>query len=72
MGAMAKHYAFNEMGVRAIKAGADIILVCHDYGHEQEVFNGLLNAYRDGRLDKKLIDEKVKRIVLIKMGMMEK
>ena len=72
MGAMAKHYAFNEMGVRAIKAGADIILVCHDYGHEQEVFNGLLNAYRDGRLDKKLIDEKVKRIALIKMGMMEK
>lgn len=45
MGAMAKHYAFSEMGVKAIQAGADIVLVCQDYGHEQEVYNGLLKAY---------------------------
>lgn len=67
MGAMAKHYAFSEMGVKAIEAGADIILVCHDYGHEQEVFNGLLKAYRNGTIDKKMVDEKVKRIVKTKM-----
>lgn len=67
MGAMAKHYDFGEMGVRAIAAGADMILVCHDYGHEQQVYNGLLKAYRDGRLDKTAVDEKVKRIVLIKL-----
>lgn len=67
MGAMAKHYDFGEMGVRAIAAGADMILVCHDYGHEQQVYNGLLKAYRDGRLDKTAVDEKVKRIVLVKL-----
>lgn len=67
MGAMAKHYVFSEMGVKAIEAGADIILVCHDYGHEQEVFNGLLKAYRNGTIDKKMVDEKVKRIVKTKM-----
>lgn len=69
MGAMAKHYDFQEMGVRAIEAGADIVLVCHDYGHEQEVYNGLLKAYREGRLDKQAIDEKVKHIVLVKLQM---
>lgn len=67
MGAMAKHYDFGEMGVRAIAAGADMILVCHDYGHEQQVYNGLLKAYRDGRLDKTAVDEKVKRIILVKL-----
>lgn len=69
MGAMAKHYTFSEMGVKAIEAGADIVLVCHDYGHEQEVFNGLLKAYRNGTIDKKMVDEKVKRIVKTKMGL---
>ena len=67
MGAMAKHYSFSEMGVKAIQAGADIILVCHDYGHEQEVFNGLLKAYRDGTLPKNMIDFKVRKIVKVKL-----
>lgn len=69
MGAMAKHYGFADMGVKAIQAGADIVLVCHDYGHEQAVYNGLLQAYRAGQLDKQQIDEKVKRIVLFKLKM---
>jgi beta-N-acetylhexosaminidase len=67
MGAMSKHYTFSEMGVMAIKAGADIVLVCHDYGHEQEVYNGLLKAYRSGELSKEMIDEKVIRIVKTKL-----
>lgn len=71
MGAMAKHYSFDEMGIKAIQAGADIILVCQDYGHEQKVFNGLLKAYRNGTVDKSLVDEKVKKIVKVKMQMMD-
>lgn len=67
MGAIAKHYDFGDMGVRAIAAGADMILVCHDYGHEQEVYNGLLKAYRDGRLDRSAVDEKVRRIIQTKL-----
>lgn len=67
MGAMAKHYAFSEMGVKAIQVGADIVLVCQDYGHEQEVYNGLLKAYRNGDLDKAMVDEKVRRIVEVKL-----
>ncbi len=66
MGAMAKHYPFPEMGVKAIQAGADIVLVCQDASHAQQVYNGLLKAYRSGTLDAKMVDEKVKRIVLVK------
>lgn len=69
MGAMAKHYPFKDMGVKAIEAGADIILVCHDYTHMQEVYNGLLKAYRDGQLDHQMVDEKVYRIILTKMAL---
>lgn len=69
MGAMAKHYPFEEMGVKAIEAGADIVLVCHDYTHMQEVYNGLLKAYRSGQLDHQMVDEKVYRIILAKMAL---
>lgn len=70
MGAMAKYYSFADMGVRAIQAGADIVLVCHDYGHEQAVYNGLLQSYREGKVDKDLIDAKVKHIVEVKLKML--
>ena len=67
MGAMAKHYSFSEMGVRAVLAGADMLLVCHDYAHAQEVFNGLLKVYRAGGPVKEKVDAAVKRIVRIKL-----
>lgn len=67
MGAMAKYYTFADMGVAAVKAGADIILVCHNYAHAQELFNGLLKAYRHGQLDRQMVDRKVKKILLTKM-----
>lgn len=67
MGAMAKHYAFSDMGVMAIKAGTDMVLVCHDYGHERETYEGLLNAYRNDDAFRQLVDERVKRIIRIKL-----
>jgi beta-N-acetylhexosaminidase len=72
MGAMSKHYTFSQMGVMAIKAGADIILVCHDYEHEQEVYKGLLKAYRSGELSRDKIDKKVLRIVEMKLAYNDK
>lgn len=67
MGAMAKHYAFADMGVMAIKAGADMVLVCHDYTHEQETYNGLLKVYQSDTEFRKLVDEKVLHIVRTKL-----
>lgn len=68
MGAMAKHYAFSDMGVMAIKAGADMVLVCHEYGHERETYEGLVKAYKEDEAFRQLADEKVKRIIRIKLA----
>lgn len=68
MGAMAKHYAFADMGVMAIRAGADMVLVCHDYNHEQETYNGLLKTYQSDSDFRKLVDEKVLHILRVKLA----
>lgn len=68
MGALAKHYTFGDMAVQSIIAGSDILLVCHEYEHMQEAYNGLMKAVKDGRISKERLDESVKRILLMKMS----
>ena len=68
MGALAKHYTFVDMAVQSILAGSDILLVCHEYEHMQEAYNGLMKAVKDGRISKERLDESVKRILLMKMS----
>ena len=68
MGALANHYTFGDMAVQSILAGSDILLVCHEYEHMQEAYNGLMKAVKDGRISKERLDESVKRILLMKMN----
>ena len=68
MGALAKHYTFGDMAVQSILAGSDILLVCHEYEHMQEAYNGLMKAVKDGRISKERLDKSVKRILLMKMS----
>lgn len=67
MGALAKHYTFGDMAVQSILAGSDILLVCHEYEHMQEAYNGLMKAVKDGQISKERLDESVKRILLMKI-----
>ena len=67
MGALAKHYTFGDMAVQSILA-SDILLVCHEYEHMQEAYNGLMKAVKDGRISKERLDESVKRILLMKIS----
>lgn len=67
MGAVANHNDFKTIGVNAVKAGADIVLVCHEYQHEQDVYLGLLDAVDNGEISQQRIDESVKRIVKAKL-----
>lgn len=67
MGAVANHNDFKTIGVKAMKAGADIVLVCHEYGHQQDVYLGLLDAVNSGEISQERIDESVKRIVKAKL-----
>ena len=68
MGALANHYTFGDMAVQSILAGSDILLVCHEYEHMQEAYNGLMKAVKDGRISKERLDESVKRSLLMKMS----
>lgn len=67
MGAVANHNDFRSIGVNAVKAGADIVLVCHEYEHQQEVYLGLLDAINSGEISQERIDESVKRIIKVKL-----
>ena len=67
MGALAKHYSFRELGVKAVEAGSDIVLVCHEYPHETDVYLGLLDAVEDGTIPMERVDESVRRIVKAKL-----
>ena len=62
------HNTFGDMAVQSILAGSDILLVCHEYEHMQEAYNGLMKAVKDGRISKERLDESVKRILLMKMS----
>lgn len=67
MGAVANHNDFRSIGVNAVKAGADIVLVCHEYEHQQEVYLGLLDAVNSGEISQERIDESVKRNIKVKL-----
>ncbi len=63
MGAILNDYPSGEAAVRAIEAGADIILTPRDYA---ESFNAVLEAVRTGRITQARINESVLRILKLK------
>lgn len=67
MGAISKHYTFEEAGVKAVLAGADIVLVCHEYEHEIAVYNGILKAVRNGTISEERLNDSVRRIIKTKL-----
>ena len=72
MGAAQEACGFDELGVRAVEAGADLLLVCHEYEHEAAVYNGLLKALKEGRIDESRIDASARRIVRAKLALEER
>lgn len=67
MGAVSKYGDFRQLGVQAVLAGADIVLVCHEYPHETDVYLGLLEAAEKGTISQERLNESVKRIVRMKL-----
>lgn len=68
MGALTKLYSFPEMGYLAIKAGANLLLVCHRMEHQIAVYDGILKALQQGRLDRKIFDQAVRRVIKEKLA----
>ncbi len=66
MCALTKVYRYEEMGVKAVNSGIDILLVCHSYANQKKVYNGILKAIEEGRVSIEDINASVKRIMLNK------
>ncbi|WP_246310995.1 glycoside hydrolase family 3 N-terminal domain-containing protein [Paenibacillus xylanilyticus] len=62
MGAIRNHFSPDEVGVLAVQAGNDMILMCHTPEFQSRVIAGILAAVQDGRINEARIDESVLRI----------
>nr|WP_320146140.1 glycoside hydrolase family 3 protein [uncultured Anaeromusa sp.] len=69
MGAMTSLYSFRDMGVMAVGAGADALLVCHNVANQKQVYTGILEAVKDGRLPAERLDEAVRRVLRTKLSL---
>ena len=67
MGAIIKNYSFGGAAVKAVEAGADLVLVCHDYGHAEEAYMGIYDAVKAGQISEKRVDASVRRIIRCKL-----
>src|SRR3989344_3771758 len=62
MGAIKAVCPIGEAAVKAVQAGHDILLVCHDLNAQKEVFHHLMDAYKNDRLSINELEESVERI----------
>ncbi len=67
MGAIANHQSFRQAGAAAVLAGADIVLVCHEYEHAEQAYMGIYEAVKSGEISEERLEASVKRIVKAKL-----
>jgi len=66
MGAITEQYDIGTAAVKAIQAGSDIVLVCHEFDKEAAAIEALRAAAQRGELSRERIDESVSRILRLK------
>ena len=66
MGALVRHYGIADAAVRAVVAGADVLLQPVDV---DSVLNAVVGAVRDGRIAEPRIDQSVRRILAAKAAL---
>ena len=66
MGAVTEQYTSAQAAVKALQAGADLVLMPEDF---QEAYQGVLDAVKDGTLTEQRINDSVTRIVKVKVHM---
>ena len=65
MDAIAESYTDAEAAIRALLAGADLLLLPSDY---EAAYQGVLDAVKDGTLDEADIDAHVQRVIAMKLA----
>jgi beta-N-acetylhexosaminidase len=66
MGAISRNFSPEECGLESLRAGHDMILICHNKKDQETAFNSVLESYNNGRIDKDEIAAKVKRVKRLK------
>lgn len=66
MGAITDHHSMDEVTVKAIQAGADILMIAHGKEELEKGFSGLKEAVETGDISEERIDESVRRILQLK------
>ena len=69
MGAVAENQDPGEAAVKAVEAGADLILMPADF---ESAYQAVLSAAEEGRISKERISRSAERIVRCKLEMEEK
>ncbi len=62
MGAIQELCPIGEAAVKAMEAGHDVVLSCHDMAAQKKVYAALLEAYKSGRLPVKELEASFSRI----------
>lgn len=66
MGAISKRFSPGEAAIRALEAGADMVLLCHYQVEQGKAIQAVRDAVRQGRLSMERVDEAVGRVVALK------
>lgn len=66
MGALTKHFTREEIAVRAIEAGADLLLYCNEFDAPPAALEAIIEAMAQGRLSKLKMDDARARILTVK------
>ena len=69
MGAISKYKTSGEIGIQAVKAGADILLICHNYETQKKVCDAILKKVQSGEISEDRINESVRRILKMKLAL---
>lgn len=62
MNAVSNHMSMGEAGVRALRAGADILLICHRQDRQTEAIESVVRAVENGELSMARIDQSLARL----------
>lgn len=67
MGAVTVQDSVGSFAVKAIKAGTDVVLVCHTSEKQKEVYDSILEAIGNGEISEQRLKESLKRIITLKL-----
>ena len=67
MSAVSDGWPWEEIPLLALRAGADVLLICHERQRQEQAYARVLSAVQSGELPEALVDRAMARVVALKM-----